>query len=202
VIIGITGFKRSGKSTVAEILADDFGFSIVALADKLRSVLLGANPYVVGNTVRLSEIVRHHGWEVAKDLFPEVRRLMQDLATEGVRDNLGPDTWLDAWQNSLPFDTVTEETIGGEMMHQHHIYRNTATPDVRFLNEIHRIKSINGVIWRVERPTIVSTDRHRSETEFMMIEPDMVIANDGTFDDLRRTVRAAMSKHNIFVSYM
>lgn len=201
MIIGITGFKRSGKSTVAEILANDFGFEIIALADKLRLVLLGANPYVTAN-VRISEVIRTQGWEKAKDMFPEVRRLMQDLATEGVRDNLGPDTWLDAWQNSLPYDTVTEQTIDGSVVYEHRIYGNTATPDVRFLNEIERIKSINGVIWRVERPTIVSTDRHRSETEFMEIEPDMVIANDGTLDDLRRTVREAMARHNIFVGYM
>lgn len=201
MIIGITGFKRSGKSTVAEILADDFGFQIIALADKLRSVLLGANPYVT-STVRLDEIIRAQGWEKAKDMFPEVRRLMQDLATEGVRDNLGPDTWLDAWQNSLPYDTVTEQTIDGSVVYEHRIYGRAATPDVRFLNEIERIRSIGGVIWRVERPEIVSTDRHRSETEFMQVEPDTVLANDGTLNDLRRTVREAMSRHNMFVSYM
>jgi dephospho-CoA kinase len=198
MIIGITGFKRTGKSTVAKILEDDFGFQIVGLTDKLKAVLLGANPFVT-HTKRLKEIIAEYGWELAKDTFPEVRRLMQDLATEGVRDNLGDDTWLDAWQKSLPRETITERAWDGAIVMETHIYGHAATPDVRFPNEVVRIRSIGGVVWKVTRPGYaVTSDKHRSETQTTAIEPDALIVNNGTVDDLYRTVHATMSRWDIF----
>jgi hypothetical protein len=197
MIIGIAGYKRSGKSTVAEILTDDYDFQIIALADKLRAMLLGGNPWVTP-TLRLKDIIREYGWELAKDTFPEVRRLMQDFATEGVRDNLGQDTWLDAWQRSLPRDTVTERSFDGELVNETHRFGHAAAPDVRFANEIERIRAIGGVIWKVTRPGFATVDKHRSETESLGLVPDVLINNNGTVADLRRTVHDAMTRYSIF----
>jgi len=198
VIVGITGFKRSGKSTTAEILADDFGFQIIELTDKLKAVLLGGNPWVTPR-LRLKEVIRDYGWELAKDTFPEVRRLMQDFASEGVRDNLGEDTWLDAWQKSLPRDSTTERSFDGEVVNETHRYGHATTANVRFPNEVRRIHSIGGLIWKVTRPGyMTSTDQHRSETQTANLAVDDFINNNGTVDDLRRTVHGVMAKYNVF----
>ena len=198
MIVGITGFKRSGKSTTAEILADDYGFQIIELTDKLKAVLLGGNPWVTPK-LRLKDVIREYGWELAKDTFPEVRRLMQDFASEGVRDNLGEDTWLDAWQKSLPRDSTTVQSFGGEVVSEMHRYGHATTANVRFPNEVARIHSIGGVIWKVTRPGyMTTTDKHRSETQTANLLVDDFINNNGTVDDLRRTVHGVMAKYNVF----
>jgi hypothetical protein len=160
--------------------------------------LLGTNP-IVTTRMRLKDIIAEYGWELAKDTFPEVRRLMQDLATEGVRDNLGEDIWLDAWQRSLPRDTVTERAFDESVVAEYHTYGHTATPDVRFPNEVGRVRFLGGVIWKVIRPGYLApVDKHRSETEMTKIEPDALIVNNGTVEDLRREVHTTMTRYNIF----
>ena len=65
MIIGLTGYARSGKDTVASILVEDYGFTRVAFADPIRDLLLKINP-ILENGYRLGEHVKEFGWELAK----------------------------------------------------------------------------------------------------------------------------------------
>lgn len=101
MIIGLTGRKRSGKSTAARYLVEDHGFTELSFAEPLKRMALAVNP-IIGfrstpdgvQRVYLSDVVHEIGWECAKDEYPEVRRFLQLLGTEGVRDHIGQDTWV------------------------------------------------------------------------------------------------------------
>lgn len=88
--IGIVGRKRSGKDTAAQALVDKLGYVRHGLADPLKAAALKLDPYVHfscehGLGFRLSEVVEVHGWEDAKDVFPEVRQVLQRLGDEAGR---------------------------------------------------------------------------------------------------------------------
>ena len=180
MIIGVTGFKRSGKDTTAEILVEDFGFTRSGLADLLYRMVYVLNPPITCHR-SLASLVDEYGWEIAKTAFPEIRRILQYMGTDVVRNHLGPNTWIDAWRDALPPEP-----------------RRVVCPDVRFLNEADCIRSLNGTIWRVLRPGTAS-DGHASESEQLDIECDAVLNNSTTIDDLRGQVGRHMNSIRLAV---
>lgn len=137
-IIGITGYAQHGKDTIAAVLSRELGYSRVALADKMKELLLRLNPIVDqvhGST--LAEVVNVEGWEAAKQNL-EVRRLLQVFGTEVGREGLGEDVWIGALANG------TKGFYGNE--------RKIVIPDIRFTNEADFIRRCHGEIWGVVRP--------------------------------------------------
>ena len=86
-VVLLTGCKRSGKDSAAQVLIDR-GWVNLAFADPLRTMALAINPIVnydfQCNVVRLKDMVESYGWDFAKR-DPEVRRLLQVIGTEAVR---------------------------------------------------------------------------------------------------------------------
>src|SRR6266542_3013067 len=103
-LLGLTGFAQSGKDSVAGFLKD-YGYQRVAFADGVREALLALDPLIpeyiprsAMNFNRLSTLVRLHGWDEVKTNqdfgASEVRRLLQKLGTEVVRDMVDQDAWV------------------------------------------------------------------------------------------------------------
>lgn len=182
IIIGISGKKRSGKDTAASFLVEKHGFTRVAFADKLRAVALGTDPYVLRPAYgyggefpeRLTSVVERLGWEKAKEL-PDVRRLLQRIGTEGVRENLGFSTWIEA--------AFADVKPGGRYVFT----------DARFPNEAEAVRAHGGRVWQIVRPGGDTSDGHASEQDLPPELVDRVIVNDGTRVDLRRQVLAEWS---------
>lgn len=171
-LIGLSGFARAGKDSVAAVLVQERGFVRVAFADRMRAAILALDPLVLdeyGSARRLSLLVDSQGWERAKTLYPEVRRLLQRFGTEAGREIHGEECWIDAAFRDLPDGHVVFS-------------------DVRFRNEADRIRKAGGKIWRIERPGIGPASAHPSETELVAYDFDLVIENDGTLDELRDVV--------------
>lgn len=159
MIIGLTGYKRSGKDSVANILVEEFGFVKVGFADALREMALAIDPVVGAYTehsshsdyelhlTTYSEIVNSVGYEKAKEL-PQVRRFLQRLGTEGIRGCFGTDAWVEA----LDKRTFSQRDSGV----------NLAVPDVRFPNEAEWVLR-RGFLWRINRPGFGGDDAHESE---------------------------------------
>lgn len=176
--IGITGYKRSGKDTIASVLVEH-GFTRIGFADPLKSMALSCDPFVEihGRTpefARLTEIVGLLGWELAKD-HEDVRRFLQRLGTEGVRDHLGPDAWVNALKLRADQEGLTRIVV----------------PDVRFMNEAAAIRKWGGQIWKVHRPGCLS-DGHASEAYIEQIDADVEFHNTGEITDLRASALAAL----------
>lgn len=163
-IIGLSGYARAGKDTVADILCSRYGFTRVAFADKVRELAQDIDPILDNNGTRLHSYLKWHGWEDSK-AHPEVRHFLQTLGV-AVRNTLGPFAWVQAAMNDRPPSPVVFS-------------------DVRFPNEADAILLKGGEVWRVTRPGTGPVNHHISESA-MDDYPTIArhINNDGTLEDL------------------
>jgi hypothetical protein len=174
MIIGLSGYARSGKDEVAKILVEEYGYTRAAFADKIKEFLYEINPQIGGN--RLQHLINTYGWEVAKSQ-PEVRHLLQSIGV-GARKLLGDDIWIDQVLKELhPFDKVV-------------------ISDVRFTNEAECIGARGGQLWRIKRPGVQPVNNHISEHDLDGYKVDMILKNEGTLNDLRELVRRRMALVN------
>ena len=171
MIIGLSGFARSGKDTVAEMLPN---YSRRAFADKLREAIFRLNPMIEGG-MRVQEVVNLMGWEKAKVDFAELRRLLQVIGTEVGRQMIDNDLWV---------KLATENLVAGDRV---------VFTDVRFPNEAAMVKALGGQVWRINRKGVVALNDHASEHAMTSWNFDITIENDGTLDDLHRKVLSALS---------
>ncbi|AFO10928.1 deoxynucleoside monophosphate kinase [Streptomyces phage R4] len=174
LIVGLSGYSRSGKNSAAEALVQ-YGWKQAAFADKLREFLLAVDPVIPGpygaGLLRLSVLIKDVGWEYAKDHYPEVRALLQRTGTEAGRKLLGSDVWVNALLaefSDVPALVVT---------------------DVRFPNEAQAVADRGGVLIRVRRPGVgPAKDRvgrvHESEVALDGWAFDHTLINDGSVRDL------------------
>ncbi|WP_330478670.1 hypothetical protein OG301_26695 [Streptomyces platensis] len=172
--VALTGLSRSGKDSVAARLVEHHGYVRVAFADRLKEAALKADPIIHQTTgaagwvdQRLSDIVRLYGWEAAKDLFPEVRRFLQEYG-QTVRE-IGPYFWIQA---ATP--AVQAAWDDG---------RPVVFTDVRYLNEAETLEVWGFDIVRVTRPG-QTPGAHVSERQMLAYPADRAIVNDGSLEDL------------------
>ena len=175
MIIGLAGYARSGKDTVAQILVDNYKFKRVAFADKVREFVyaldLPMDPSF-DESVTTKTVVNVNGWEKAKN-FKTIRKTLQDVGL-AAREVFGPDFWVkQAMREISPED-------------------NIVITDVRFPNEAEMVKKLNGQIWRVIRPGISAVNSHISENALDNYEFDFDVYNDSTLTDLAMDVDILM----------
>jgi hypothetical protein len=172
-IIGLSGYARSGKDSAAAILVDECGFTRVAFADVLRDMAYAIDPYVQLHNQdsfgRLSTIIDIYGWDRAKTAFPDVRRFLQRLGTEGGRDILGENIWVDTAFARAPSDKLV-------------------ITDLRFPNEVDAVKARGGTTARIHRPGVAAPNNHASEHSLDGISFDYNINNDGSLEDFRMKI--------------
>lgn len=180
LLVGVSGYARSGKDTVGQALVDR-GWWHASFAAKLKAFLYAINPQVVQNgiTYRLAGLVDAYGWERAKDEFPEIRKLLQRTGTDAGRKVMWDSLWVDAAMRDVP-DWPTVFT------------------DTRFPNEADAIRARGGIIIRVDRPGVgPATDEnghvHESETALDHYDFDYRLDNDGTIEQLQQAVAARVT---------
>lgn len=175
-LVGLSGYARSGKDTVAELL----GFERVSFAQPMRDALFALNPVVaVDNSerkIRVQDVIGEYGWDGYKESFDgkEIRELMQRLGTEVGRKQWDEDFWV-----NIAMDKAIDLLDAG---------KSVVFTDVRFVNEAEKIQYYGGEVWRVNRPGIRPANGHVSETGMDGWVFDVVIDNDGTLDDLKGKV--------------
>lgn len=193
IIIGVTGFRRSGKNSTTAILKR-YGFREYAFADALRTMALGVDPLIstVGSPqdlttllppdpIRYSELLGLVGYDRAKDV-PDMRRYLQRLGTEGVRQVFGPTAWVDALARRLEQDQP----------------KLVAISDVRFLSEAEWIIKQPGCqLWRVNRLGVGGDDPHPSERDIPSL-PASVDITATNLEELEREVVAVLHHPRYF----
>jgi len=168
MIIGLSGYARSGKDTIAKTLVEEFGFERIAFADPIKKMLIHINP-ILEDGHRLNELVKEYGWEIAK-AKPEVRRLLQALGMAG-RGEIDHEVWIIAALRTMD-DPEKDYVI----------------TDVRFENEAVMVSQMGGEIWRVQRPNVSAVNAHPSESDLDDWDFDYIIDNEGTKADLHNIV--------------
>ncbi|MEV1109972.1 hypothetical protein AB0I95_15155 [Micromonospora sp. NPDC049751] len=167
-LVGLIGRKQVGKDTVAARLVERHGYVRYAFADNVRKVALAIDPLIdIGfEYVPLSAVVEEDGWEMGKQLYPDVRQVLQRIGTEAIRE-IDPYFWIRAVMDVVEADV-----------------RPVVITDVRFHNEAEAIRRAGGLLVRVIRPGGDTTDPHISETELIDRATDYEIHNDAGLDYL------------------
>lgn len=183
-LIGITGVAGSGKDAAAAALVAA-GWRRAAFADRMREAVLALDPWVIfegvdGNEgwARLSDLVEAHGWDDAKRMHGEIRRLLQRFGTEAGRDIHGEDCWIDLvlapWVHA-------SNTPGPK--------HDLVVTDCRFENEAVAIRRAGGLVVRIERPDIEELPgNHVSEAGLPERLVSAVIHNDASVEDLHAAI--------------
>lgn len=136
--------------------------------------------------------------KVDMELVPmTVREFLQKLGTDGLRDGLHPNTWVNALMadytpnpNKAVADFLAAEGLPASMNAGKEEYPNWIITDTRFTNEAEAIKQKGGIIIRVNRPGVEAVNAHPSETGLDNWKFDHVIENDGTLEQLAEKVKA------------
>ncbi len=166
--VGLSGYARSGKDTVAAFLAAECGYRQIAFADRLRDFVLAIFPSV-------AEVVNAVGgdWDKAKE-DPEVRRMLQGVGV-AARNHINPNVWVTAALGSVSKD------------------ERIVVSDVRFINEADALAARGAALFRIERPGTKPINNHVSETALDRYDGfHAVLVNDDTIDVLHDRVRVAL----------
>lgn len=173
MLIGLTGLAGSGKSEVARVLIEEFGFQRIKFADGLKNMtrsLFRDMGHCADDVERMIEGDLKDVTDPELGVTP--RHIMVTLGTEWGRDNIHADLWARIWSARIA-------TLGPEA--------NIVADDVRFPNEVRAVHYHGGHFVRVTRPGLVSSG-HKSEQ--LDAKADWTIENTGTLADLR--LRAAV----------
>lgn len=174
MIIGLIGYKGSGKSFVAKRLVDRHGFTCLPMAKLLKDMLraLGLNENQISGSEK----------ETPCDLLggKTPRWAMQSLGTEWGRRMIHDEIWVRAWQhNRPPGDVVCD--------------------DIRFPNELTRLTPMGAHFIRIKRPGHDPTYRqhfyqvwlpkaHASESYVSSLPTNYTIINNSTMEAVERGI--------------
>lgn len=174
MIIGLAGYARSGKDTVADHLVKEYGFVKFSFADPMREALKALNPWIQVNDIArmpLVQALRVYSWEDLKTESPDVRPLLQRMGTEVGRKLFGESFWIDqALKLAASYD-------------------NVVFSDVRYMNEANVLKFEGGTVWRIERDGVGPANDHGSEHDLDGYSGfDARVSNDGSLEELTSTI--------------
>ena len=229
MIIALNGYAGSGKDTIAAIiqyllcenrgdldieyvvkyydkhqwwLEHQSGWYTKKFAGKLKVIA----EYLTGIPAQMFE-----DREFKQGYMPEewtrhgmpmtVREFLQRLGTDGLRNNLCDNVWV----NSLMIDYKPKHEVEFGTTENNSIiptefitsYPNWIITDCRFSNEAHAVKNKGGLIIRVDRPGIDPVNKHVSETALDRWDFDYKIMNGSDLVALMFTVETILKKEKI-----
>lgn len=178
ILIGLTGFKQSGKDSTAEHLVKMFGFEQRAFAAKMKQAVANlfditveqvdefkvqktVGRYPIESEIPYAEVILE--FETTQVSWTW-REFLQRFGTEMARHTFGEHFWVNLLMCE-PF------------------YTHTVISDCRFINEMRAVKENGGQIVQVVRPGYES-DGHASEDAPPSHLVDYVLHNDGDKGDL------------------
>lgn len=211
-LIGIMGLKGSGKDTIAKMLPLEW--NRMAFADTLKditSILFGWDRGMLEGSTESSrkwreEVSEYWAKELGNKKFTP-RLALQTLGTDVFREHFDRDIWVKVLKHRI----INSNS-------------DIVVTDVRFPNEAKMIKEMGGIIVQVIRGELPewwevaskwNKDEHYPKDDTLgfidkegklsgvhpseyslagVIEPDYVIHNDGTLDDLHIKVNEMLKK--------
>lgn len=202
MIIGLSGYAKSGKDTVADMIISMHKeqWVVKKFSGKLKeiaSLLTGIN------------IAKFEDQEFKESLMPldwveqwmegttkyyrlmKVRDFLQRLGTEAIRDGLHKNTWVNALMADYKKIAINWDCDGNSTVES---YPNWIITDCRFPNEFKAIKDKGGIVVRVKRDGIVPVNAHPSETALDGFEFDYILENNGSLEDLKTSVTFMLNK--------
>lgn len=180
ILVGLTGYARHGKGAVAAHLVEHHGFVKMSFADELKAMARRIDPILdvrKGHVIRLADVWEDYAGneDHIKQFFPEYRRFLQHLGTDGIR-HVVPTFWIDALKNRIEAHQTTFDS-------------RIVVDDARFPNEA----AVFTDLWRVSRPGFeTGADPHESEQWVGKMGENRHLKNNGTLEDLGILVDAVV----------
>lgn len=157
VLIGLIGYKRSGKDTFADYLVHTHGFQKYAFADPVKQL---CKIMFLLEQKQLDDPLSKEIVDERWGLTP--RQMMQKVGTDMVRCQWGSDFWVKNMELRVHRDNHPMMIVS----------------DVRFQNEAEWIKANHGILVRIVDGHQHHHDTHQSETEQLSIQEDICIVNE------------------------
>lgn len=213
-VVGILGFKGSGKDTAGDYLVREHGFEVESFANPLKDLLSAVfgwdRELLEGNTTD------SRTWRETPDVWWEnklnwtempyrhlgrftPRAAMQIIGTDVMREHFDNDLWIKSLEARLQNKTKVVIT------------------DCRFPNECKLVNSLDGLLFRVKRgpepewfdlalKTSKSDQEYRPEMSFAyptvhvsewawLGESYHLIENDGSLNELYGSVECLLNQH-------
>ena len=169
MIVGIAGYKGSGKDTAGSILIEKHDFQKVSFAKPIKDLvsnMFNIDRYEIEGTCELTRELREDPKRGAYN--KSQRLLLQEIGT-GLRHIVHPNIWCDMLMKELMSD-------------EHYVIT-----DVRFPNEVEAIHNNGGFVIGIKRPGF-NGDGHESEHALDDVALPYIVQNDGTMEDLRNKI--------------
>src|SRR6266404_53931 len=165
MILGLSGKKRCGKSTLARLLHEKYNWFRGDLSKPITLMGITLLRYQNVSEERIrhiigvgrdTEIITELGWKT-------FRWFQQTIGTDWGRMLMHTDLWTNAFINA---DGLK--------------HANIVMENIRFQSEVEILRSFGGIIIRIIRHTDDDNDKHVSEQELEEIVPDHIFHNNGT----------------------
>lgn len=181
-VIGLSGKRRTGKTTVGGILSRRFAYKQEAFADNLKGCLQLLCGWSLDHTDGPLK-------EVVDPAFGFTPRLALVEAGSALRKSLGTDIFIRGITQRLYKHLQSNPRYKVVVM------------DVRYPNEAQAIRDLGGVVWRIRGPNrepgataMAGVDMHPTETAMDGASFEAVINNTGTLDELVVLVTRALAE--------
>ena len=148
----------------------------------------------IQSTVRYTQ----KGSYITEQFVPmTVRNFLQKLGTDGLRDGLHENVWVNALMSDYIPDDVqwADGPLGGYEPGTE--FPNWVITDTRFTNEAEAIRKKDGILIRVERPGVKPVNNHPSEVSLDKYNFDHTIINNGSVEELAEKVKHILQFHKI-----
>lgn len=175
MIVGISGYKGSGKDTAGDVLINKFGFKKESFAGPIKDIVaqqFNIDREMLEGTDEFSRKCRENSDYGAYGFTP--RELLQKIGTF-YNSEIDKCYWSDIVEKKYL------KTFGEDIV----------LTDVRFPCEVEMIERNGGFVIRVERPGFDGED-HISERSLCDWPFDLVILNHGSIDLFKQNVEELM----------
>lgn len=194
-LIGINGFKRSGKGETGQAIFDFHEGVVyqVGFADKLKIMAAKALGFdrpprdlialmdEMKETATISISYCEPGTATALLHDLTVREYLQNFGNDA-RELFGDTFWIDqVLPNPSTYDRVLDEQ---KLAQRYTDVDCVAITDLRYPNEAERVFDLGGEVWEIVRPGVVS-DGHASELPLPRELVTRTIINDSDVEALR-----------------
>lgn len=205
-LLGTGGVARAGKDAVLDILIEEPGeeWAKTYMSKALETALLILNPSIDilwsnwkdDSWSKVYDLLRYEGprwimfyqdlhallgYEMSKE-NNGVRDALQKLGTEIGRNMFDENVWV-----NIAFAEVDEALEAGT---------NIGITGMRYPNELDYIHDRGGLTVWVSRPGYGPVNGHSSDNTLGPEDFDLVIENNGTLEDLRRTALYMVSMYD------
>lgn len=169
MLIGLLGYKQSGKSTIATFLVEELGFKELFWAYTLKEII-GRELFMLDDDVLYGDSPKRE--EILPLWGKSPRQILQIVGTDLFRNNFDKDFWV---KTTVPY--IEDFLEAGEAV---------VVSDCRFPNEVDTIKKMGGYTCRIVRSDQKTKDLHESETALDNYEADFrLVAASGQLDSLK-----------------